>query len=116
MKSPPSREAVGHSGGELNSISLLLLQMIHTLKTKSIPDTSYGYRVVHVAAGGILLPAYFDVIDDDGSKSDYKEPTTDSIEVIDDYNSRNDQDEPASNSMNVEADSSAYIAFRRISI
>ena len=115
MKSSPSEKPIGHSGRWLNSVSLLP-QLIHKFKTNSIPDTPYGYQTVYVAAGGILLPAYFDVIDDYRIRSDYREPTTASIEVIDDYNSMSDSEEPVSNSTDVDADSSAYTAFRRISI
>lgn len=57
MVSSPIVEAIGYSGGLLIAISLLP-QVIHTLKTKSTRDISYGYQTIYIA-GCILSYAYF---------------------------------------------------------
>jgi uncharacterized protein with PQ loop repeat len=53
----PVREAIGYAGGLLIAVSLLP-QVIHTLKTKSTRDISYGYQTTYIA-GCILSYAYF---------------------------------------------------------
>ena len=50
-------EAIGYTGGLLCAISLFP-QVIHTLKTKSTRDISYGYQTIFIA-GCILSYAYF---------------------------------------------------------
>ena len=57
MLSSPIVEAIGYAGGLLIAISLLP-QVIHTLKTKSTHDISYGYQTTYIA-GCILSYAYF---------------------------------------------------------
>jgi uncharacterized protein with PQ loop repeat len=57
MLSSPLVEAIGYAGGLLIALSLLP-QVIHTLKTKSTRDISYGYQTIYIA-GCILSYAYF---------------------------------------------------------
>ena len=57
MISSTAVEAIGYAGGLLIAISLLP-QVVHTLKTKSTHDISYGYQTTYIA-GCILSYAYF---------------------------------------------------------
>jgi uncharacterized protein with PQ loop repeat len=103
-------EAIGYAGGLLIAISLLP-QVIHTLRTKSTRDISYGYQTSYIA-GCILSYAYFVLVQataawvcltfelscaillfgmklhldgcDQKIKGDGDEPTPDHIEVVDD--------------------------------
>lgn len=110
MISSPIVEAIGYAGGLLIAISLLP-QVIHTLRTKSTRDISYGYQTSYIA-GCILSYAYFVLVQataawvcltfelscaillfgmklhldgcDQKIKGDGDEPTPDHIEVVDD--------------------------------
>ena len=57
MISAPVVEAIGYAGGLFIAISLLP-QVVHTIKTKSTRDISYGYQTLYIT-GCILSYAYF---------------------------------------------------------
>ena len=57
MISAPVVEAIGYAGGLFIAISLLP-QVVHTIKTKSTRDISYGYQTFYIT-GCILSYAYF---------------------------------------------------------
>ena len=110
MSSEIAVEAIGYAGGLLIAISLLP-QVLHTLKTKSTHDISYGYQTTYIA-GCVLSYTYFVLVRataawvcltfelscaillfgmklhldgcDNKIKGERDEPTPDDIEVVDD--------------------------------
>jgi uncharacterized protein with PQ loop repeat len=57
MITPIALEVIGYAGGLLIAISLFP-QVVHTVRTKSTRDISYGYQTTYIA-GCIFSYAYF---------------------------------------------------------